>query len=92
MMTETMEQTVARGKRDRRVGVVVTDGRSKTIKVRFDFLVKHPKYHKLLKRHTTLHAHDERNEAKKGDVVEVVACRRLSKTKFWRLERVVRAV
>ena len=61
----------------------------KTIRVRFDFLVKHAKYGKYLRRSTTLATHDEKNEAHKGDLVEVVACRRMSKTKCWRLTRVL---
>lgn len=85
--TETL---VPRGRRDRRVGTVVSDKRSKTIRVRFDYTVRHPKYGKYLRRSTILHAHDEVGAAKEGDVVEVTACRRLSKTKFWRLTKVVR--
>jgi len=80
-----------RGQRDRRVGVVVSDKGQKTIRVRFEFTVRHPKYGKFMRRSTTLHAHDERNEAKAGDIVEVVSCRRMSKTKSWRLTRIVRA-
>jgi small subunit ribosomal protein S17 len=78
-----------RGRRDRRLGTVVSDKGDKTIRVRFDFLVKHPKYGKYLRRSTTLATHDEKNEAHKGDLVEVVACRRMSKTKCWRLTRVL---
>lgn len=86
--TETGKE---RGLRDRRLGTVVSDGRDKTIKVRFDYRVKHPKYGKYMRRATTMHAHDEKNEAKMGDIVEVVGCRRISKTKCWRLTHVVRA-
>ena len=78
-----------RGRRDRRTGTVVSDKGDKTIRVRFDFLVKHAKYGKYLRRSTTLATHDEKNEARKGDLVEVVACRRMSKTKCWRLTRVL---
>ena len=94
-MTELKEKAVVpsgRGVRDRRVGTVVSDSREKTVTVRYDFSVKHPKYGKFLRRASTLHAHDEKNEARKGDVVEVTSCRRLSKTKCWRLTRVIRAV
>jgi small subunit ribosomal protein S17 len=80
----------SRGPRERRVGTVVSDKGDKTIKVRFDYTVKHPKYGKYCKRSTTLHTHDEKNEARVGDVVEVWSCRRLSKTKCWRLTRVIR--
>lgn len=79
-----------RGVRDRRTGTVVSDARHKTIKVRYDYLVKHPKYGKFQRRATYLHAHDEENQSRTGDVVEVTACRRLSKTKCWRLTRVLR--
>jgi len=79
-----------RGKRECYVGTVVSDKGDKTIRVRHDYLVKHPKYGKYYRRSTTLHAHDEKSEAKAGDVVEVMACRRLSKMKCWRLTRVVR--
>lgn len=82
---------VDRGKRDTRVGTVVSDKGNKTIRVRFDYTVKHPKYGKYYRRSTSLHAHDETNEARMGDVVEVMSCRRLSKNKCWRLMRVVRA-
>jgi len=79
-----------RGRRDRRVGTVVGNSAHKTLRVRYDFTFKHPKYGKYIRRSTTLHTHDEKNEAKKGDLVEVVACRRISKTKCWRLAKVLR--
>ncbi len=87
---ETGVVSKRRGSRECRVGTVVSDKSGKTIQVRCDYLVKHPKYGKYYKRSTTLHTHDERNEAKVGDVVEVMACRRMSKTKCWRLTRIVR--
>ena len=79
-----------RGRRERRVGTVVSDKGDKTIKVRYDYIVRHRKYGKYYRRSTTLHTHDERNEAKSGDVVEVMACRRMSKTKCWQLARIIR--
>jgi small subunit ribosomal protein S17 len=90
IMTETRSEQMERNMRDRRVGVVLSDKVHKTIKVRHEFVYQHPKYGKLLRRKTVLHAHDENNEAKVGDVVEVAACRRISKTKSWRLTRIVR--
>ena len=93
-MTNAVEQTAAapkRGKRDRRIGLVVSDKGDKTIRVRYQFTVKHRKYGKYIRRTTTLHTRDETNEAKEGDLVEVAACRRLSKTKSWRLVRILRA-
>ncbi len=90
--SETSIVVKQRGKRDHRIGTVVSDKRDKTVNVRCDYTVKHWKYGKYYKRSTTLHTHDERNEAKVGDVVEVTACRRMSKTKCWRLTRIVRSV
>jgi small subunit ribosomal protein S17 len=71
------------------VGVVASDKADKTIKVVVAFQTKHAKYGKFLKRRTTLHAHDEKNEAKEGDRVEIAECRPLSKTKHHRLIRIV---
>ncbi len=79
-----------RGKRVSRIGTVISDKGDKTIRVRFDYSVKHPKYGKYYVRSTTLHSHDEKNEAHLGDKVEVMACRRVSKTKCWRLVQVLR--
>ncbi len=81
--------TTNRGERDVRLGTVISDKGDKTIRVRYDFMVKHDKYGKYYRRSTILAAHDEQNEARAGDVVEVVSCRRISKTKCWRLLRMV---
>lgn len=89
--TATEKTTAKRNAREVRMGKVVSDKGDKTIKIRYEYMVKHPKYGKYYKRRTTLHSHDEKNEAKTGDLVEVVACRRMSKTKFWRLTRIIRA-
>ncbi len=79
------------GRRECRIGTVVSDKSDKTITVRFDYTVKHPKYGKYYKRSTRLRTHDQENEAKMGDVVEVMGCRRQSKSKCWRLTRIVRS-
>jgi len=84
-------QAAPRRQRRTQVGVVEGVGRSKTIKVRLDRVVQHAKYGKYLRRRNTLQAHDEKNEAKRGDVVEIMECRPVSKMKSWRLVRVVRA-
>ncbi len=88
---QTQHETAkpARGKRTSRIGVVTSDVRNKTIRVEVDYSVRHSKYGKYLRRRTVLHAHDEKNEAKRGDRVEVTECRPLSKTKCWRLVRIV---
>jgi small subunit ribosomal protein S17 len=88
-MTELATATQVRKTRRREIGVVESDVRDKTIKVRIDRLVKWPKYGKYVRRKTIIHAHDERNEARVGDVVEVTECRPISKTKTWRLLRIV---
>jgi len=71
------------------VGVVASDKGNKTIKVVVNYQTKHPKYGKYLKRRTVLHAHDEANDAREGDTVEIAECRPLSKTKHHRLIRIV---
>src|SRR5438552_15759550 len=69
-------------------GVVASDKGDKTIKVVVEYQMRHEKYGKYLKRRTVLHAHDEKNEAKEGDTVELAECRPLSKTKHHRLLRI----
>ena len=71
------------------VGVVASDKGDKTIKVVVNYQTKHAKYGKYLKRRTVLHAHDEKNDAKEGDTVEIAESRPLSKTKHHRLVRIV---
>ena len=66
-------------------GVVVSDKADKTITVKIERKVKHPTYSKIMKRSTKVHAHDEENIAKVGDVVTVEECRPYSKSKTWKL-------
>jgi small subunit ribosomal protein S17 len=70
-------------------GVVVSNSGNKSIRVEIHWMYKHPKYGKYLKRSTKLGVHDEKSEAKIGDVVEITQCRPMSKTKTWRLVKVV---
>lgn len=86
--TEASGQT-DRGRRKERRGVVVSAAMEKTIVVRVDVIKAHPKYKKTMRRSIRLHAHDERGEAKAGDVVRLVETRPLSKTKRWRLAEIV---
>ena len=79
----------ARGARKVLIGKVTSDKMDKTITVEFSRKVKHPLYEKFVGRRTRLHAHDEANDAKIGDLVEVEETRPLSKLKRWRLVRVV---
>lgn len=70
-------------------GVVVSDRGDKTIRVEVEWVYKHPKYGKYMKKTTKFGVHDEKNEAKAGDTVEIAECRPISKTKTWRLVKVV---
>jgi small subunit ribosomal protein S17 len=81
--------TRERGKRLVKVGVVTSDKMNKTRRVEIPRLVKHPRYGKYIRRRTICHVHDEQNESRTGDTVEIMETRPLSKTKFWRLIRVV---
>ncbi len=69
--------------------VMVGKSGDKSIKVAIDYIYRHPKYGKFLRRQTRLIVHDERNEAGIGDIVEVAECRPYSRTKNWRLVRVL---
>ncbi|MGC8551671.1 MAG: 30S ribosomal protein S17 [Phycisphaerae bacterium] len=75
--------------RPRIIGLVTSDKVAKTRKVVFEYLARHPKYNKFVKRQTVLHVHDENNESRSGDHVEVMQCRPISKTKTYRLVRIV---
>ncbi len=69
--------------------VVISKSGDKSIKVVTEFKVKHPKYGKYIKRRSKLSVHDARNEASVGDIIEVAQCRPYSKTKSWRVVKVV---
>jgi small subunit ribosomal protein S17 len=79
-----------RSRRKTEIGTVASDKMSKTRRVVVERLVPHPKYGKLLRRRTVCHAHDETNASHKGDLVEIMETRPLSKLKRWRIVRVVR--
>src|SRR6516162_9851181 len=78
-----------RGKRRVEIGVVTSDKMQKTRRVEIPRLVKHPRYGKYIRRRTICHVHDEKNESHAGDTVEIMESRPLSKTKNWRLVRIV---
>ena len=88
-MTNEAEKTTGRGLQ-RRTGIVTAISGDKTVRVTVNTRVKHPQYGKYIRRRTRLAVHDPKGTAKIGDVVEIRACRRISKTKAWRLLRVVR--
>jgi small subunit ribosomal protein S17 len=72
------------------IGIVTRDKTLKTRRVEIQRLVKHPRYGKYIKRRTVCYAHDEANESRRGDTVEIMESRPLSKLKHWRLVRVVK--
>ena len=84
--------TIERNLRKTRVGVVTSNKMDKTITVKVERKIKHPLYGKFLKKTTSFHAHDEKNECSIGDIVKIMESRPLSKTKRWRLVEVVEKV
>jgi small subunit ribosomal protein S17 len=82
-------ETTPSGRLKTRQGIVVSDKADKTITVRIDSARPHRKYKKIVRSGSTLHAHDEQNEAHTGDTVRLVESRPLSRTKRWRLVEVL---
>jgi small subunit ribosomal protein S17 len=80
-----MEKTKVKTQR----AVVIGKSGDKTIKVQIDFLARHPKYGKFMRRRTRLAVHDPGNIAGVGDVVDITECRPISKNKSWRLMNVI---
>ncbi|HOW58545.1 MAG TPA: 30S ribosomal protein S17 [Candidatus Omnitrophota bacterium] len=74
-----------------REGMVVSHKMNKTITVLVTRLLQHTKFKKVIKRHIKYAVHDEKNEAKEGDRVQIVETRPLSKTKRWRLVKVIKS-
>ena len=90
-MSAAPNETAAPAKNTRTlVGRVVSDKRAKTVTVLVERRAAHPLYGKIVKRYTTVHAHDEKEEAGEGDLVYVMETRPLSKTKRFRLTEIWR--
>lgn len=70
-------------------GRVTSDKMNKTITVVIERLVRHPIYGKYIRRSTKIHAHDEHNEGRQGDLVMIEQCRPLAKTKSWKLVKIL---
>jgi len=81
--------TARTGQQRTALATVISDKMDKTVVVEIQQLTRHPLYSKVLLRSTKLKAHDEDNECRVGDQVEVTECRPLSKTKHWRISRIV---
>lgn len=84
-----MVDSADRNGRKVRVGVVVSDARDKTVTVSVASSSRHPRYDKIVRRNTKLHAHDESNDARVGDTVRIMETRPISKQKRWRVVEVV---
>lgn len=85
---ETAEQTG--GRRNEKIGIVVSTKMQKTIVVEIEMRKAHPKYKRVMKSNKKFYAHDEQNSARMGDVVRIREMRPLSKLKRWTLEEIVR--
>ena len=83
------QESALRGQRRVVIGIVTSDKMNKTRRVEIPRLVKHARYGKYIRRRTICKVHDEQNESHTGDTVEIMETRPLSKTKNWRLLRVV---
>ncbi|MBL7139481.1 MAG: 30S ribosomal protein S17 [Planctomycetes bacterium] len=81
--------TRPRGNRHRLRGVVVRDKADKTITIEVVRRFRHPRYGKMVRRHSCIAAHDETNDARVGDMVEIVSCRPMSRTKRYRVLQVI---
>ena len=89
MSENTTDQAQTRNRRRVIQGIVSSDAMDKTITVRIERMFKHPKYKKYVRKHSKVHAHDETNQCNAGDRVEIMECRPYSKSKRWRLVRIV---
>lgn len=92
-MTEQAQSSQSTNTSKRTIqGRVVSNKMDKTITVLIERKVQHPLYGKYVKRSSKLHAHDENNECQEGDLVSVVETRPISKSKTWRLVKIVEKV
>ena len=80
-----------RNKRKDLIGFVSSRSGDKSVKVTVPFKTPHPLYHKVVNRKTVVHVHDEKNETKVGDKVEIMESRPISRLKRWRIIRVIEA-
>ncbi len=90
--TNAEANELVRNMRKTRVGVVSSNKMDKTIVVKIERKIKHPLYGKFVKKSTSFHAHDEKNECSIGDTVRIMETRPMSKTKRWRLVEVIEKV
>lgn len=79
-----------RGRRKIRVGEVISDKMQKTVVVQVTTLKRHPLYKKTIKKRKKFYAHDEKQECKVGDIVEIMETRPLSRLKRWRVVKILK--
>jgi small subunit ribosomal protein S17 len=89
-VTENAAVETKTRRRARKVGVVTSDKMEKSVVVRVDRIVKHKMYKRYVKRTSRFMAHDEQNQCKIGDTVEIIESRPISASKRWRVSRIVR--
>ena len=82
-------ETIERGKRKSRTGIVISDAMHKTVVVQVRDAAAHRTYGKIVRRDKHLKAHDENNEAGRGDLVRIAETRPVSKTKRWRIVEIL---
>lgn len=82
-------ETTQKGRKTTRIGVVVSNAGDKTVTVKVESVVMHPLYHRFVQRSRKFRAHDERNDCQVGDKVQISESRPLSRSKRWRVTRVV---
>jgi len=87
----TQENLISRSQRKKLVGVVTSKSGEKTVKVVYYYKKPHPLYKKEIKRRTVLHVHDEQNNCQIGDTVQIMETRPLSRTKRWRVVRIIQS-
>ena len=85
-----VDQQQGRGRRQVRVGQVVSAKMDKTVIVAVEKTVMHRLYHRLMKKSSRFVAHDESNDCREGDVVSLVSTRPMSRRKRWRVQRIVK--
>lgn len=91
MMSEEKKETKKISLRNRKVGFVVSLSGDKSVVVKVDRLMRHPKFHRVIKKTKKYMVHDENNLCKLGDKIEIIESRPMSKNKRWRLVRIVEA-
>ena len=84
-----MTETNTRNNRKELIGVVRSKTGDKSVKVVYEYKIPHPLYKKEIRRKTTVHVHDEKNDSNVGDKVRIMATRPLSKLKRWRVTEVL---